>query len=323
LSERILIVGAGAVGQVYGAHLQAGGAEVTLYLKPRHLEAAQAGFLLRPLGREKVTRLDSCPLVTSAEEVATQRFDQVWLCTSSTALEGSWLGPVLKAAGDATIVGLQPGLGSQLLLESHVAPEQVVMGMISLVAYQSPLPGGEDPSLPPAIAYWFPPLSPSPFSGPRAEQPAASLARGGCPSKTVPDAAVAAATGSAFLMPHLVGLELEGWNLKAFRRGTRIAQAANASREALEIVTREAGVKRSPLRLAMRAWLTRSLVCAAPHIAPFPLEPYLSWHFTKVGDQTRAMIRRYVERGQAMNLPTKTLELLLADLLAATPASSS
>lgn len=327
MSERILIVGAGAVGQVYGAHLQAGGAEVTLYLKPRHVESAQAGFDLRPLGREKVTRLEPCPTVTSAEEVAEQRFDQVWLCTSSTALEGPWLGPLLKAVGGATVVGLQPGLGSQLLLESHVAPEQVVMGMISLVAYQSPLPGGpfsgaEDPSLPPAIAYWFPPLSPSPFSGPRAEQPAAALGRGGCPSKTVPDAAVAAATGSAFLMPHLVALELEGWSLKALRRGKRINQAANASREALEIVTREAGVKRSPLRLAMRAWLTRSLVCAAPHVAPFPLEPYLAYHFTKVGDQTRAMIQRYVTRGQAQGLPTKALEALLRDLLASSPAAT-
>lgn len=319
MSERILIVGAGAVGQAYGAHLQAGGAEVTLYLKPIHVETAKAGFDLRPLGREKLTRLEACPVVTSAEEVAELSFDQVWLCTSSTALNGPWLGPLLKASGDATVVGLQPGLGSQLLLESHVGPERVVMGMISLVAYQSPLPVGEDPSLPEAVAYWFPPLSPSPFSGPRSDQPKNALKRGGCPAKTVPDAAVAAATGSAFLMPHLVALEFEGWNLKDFRRGKRIAQAADASREALEIVTKEAGVKRSPLRLAMRAWLTRSLVCAAPHVAPFPLEPYLAYHFTKVGDQTRAMIGRYVERGQAQGLPTKALEALLADLLAASP----
>ncbi|MBL4844761.1 MAG: hypothetical protein JKY65_04475 [Planctomycetes bacterium] len=317
MSERILIVGAGAVGQVYGSHLQAGGAEVTLYLKPRHVEAAKAGFLLRPLGREKIKRLEPGPVVTSAEEVAAAKpFDQVWLCTSSTALEGAWLGPVLKAIGGATLIGLQPGLGSQLLLESHVKAEQVVMGMISLVAYQSPLPGGEDPSLAPAVAYWFPPLSPSPFSGPRGEQPVASLKRGGCPAKTVPDAAIAAATGSAFLMPHLVALELEGWKLAKLRRGKRIAQAADASREALEIVTTEAGVRRSPLRLAMRSWLTRSLVCAAPHVAPFPLEPYLEYHFTKVGDQTRAMIRRYVERGRAQGLPTKTLERILRDLLA-------
>lgn len=315
MGQRILIVGAGAVGQVYGAHLQAGGAELVLYLKPRHVAAAAEGFLLRPLAREKVARLEPSPVVTSAAEAAAAGpFAQVWLCTSSTALAGDWLPELLAACGPAVVVCLQPGLDSQRRLEEHVPSERLVMGMISLVAYQSPLPAGEDPSLPEAVAYWFPPLSPSPFSGERREEVVAALRAGGCPAKTVPDAALPAALGSAFLMPHLVALELSDWRLSELRSSGRLAEASAASREALEIVRTEAGTRPSPLRLAMRPWLTGALVCAAPHLAPFPLEPYLAYHFSKVGDQTRAMMARYVELGRARGLSTAALEGLLAAL---------
>lgn len=303
------------MGQVYGSHLQAGGAEVVLYLKPRHVEEAGRGYALRPLGREKVTRFEPCPVVTTPEEArAAGPFSQVWLCTSSTAIQGAWLPALLAACPQATLVGLQPGLGSQTLLESYVERERLVMGMISLVAYQSPLPAGEDPELEPAVAYLFPPLSPSPFSGERRDEVVTALKQGGCPAKAVPDAALAAATGSAFLMPHLVALELEGWSLKRLRRGKQIALAARASREALEVVRAEARARRSPLRLAMRPWLTRALVCAVPHVAPFPLEPYLEYHFTKVGDQTRAMITRYVELGAGQGIATPALSQLLGEL---------
>src|SRR5262249_9887240 len=46
---KALVVGAGAVGQVYGRALRRGGAEVAYLVKPKHAEAARRGFTIHPL----------------------------------------------------------------------------------------------------------------------------------------------------------------------------------------------------------------------------------------------------------------------------------
>ena len=56
--QRVLIVGAGAVGQVYGWYLSRGGAEVSFYVKEKYLEDARAGFALYPLNTRR-TRFDA------------------------------------------------------------------------------------------------------------------------------------------------------------------------------------------------------------------------------------------------------------------------
>src|SRR5690554_7703480 len=51
-APRILMVGAGAVGQTYGYHLSRGGADVTFFVKEKYRAEAEAGFLMhqhRPL----------------------------------------------------------------------------------------------------------------------------------------------------------------------------------------------------------------------------------------------------------------------------------
>ena len=45
---RLLIVGAGAVGQVYGYHLQRGGASVAFLVRPAYAEACRGGLTLYP-----------------------------------------------------------------------------------------------------------------------------------------------------------------------------------------------------------------------------------------------------------------------------------
>ena len=56
------------------------------------------------------------------------------------------------------------------------------------------------------------------------------------------------------------------------------------------------------------------ILSAAPMAVPLPLEPYFEYHFTKVGDQTRFMIRRYIEEGRARDLPVDKLEELRTHL---------
>jgi 2-dehydropantoate 2-reductase len=53
--------------------------------------------------------------------------------------------------------------------------------------------------------------------------------------------------------------------------------------------------------------------------APFPLEVYLKTHFTKVGDQTLAHLRRYLDLGAERGLPTAHLRQLQDALVARRP----
>src|SRR5262245_49596595 len=112
---RALIVGAGAVGQVYGHHLARGGAEVAFLVKPKYAGEARAGFTLYPLnarGRKRTepVRWRDYRVLTDHDEVAREPCDQVYLTVSSTAVRGDWLPDLARKIGDATVIALQPGL---------------------------------------------------------------------------------------------------------------------------------------------------------------------------------------------------------------------
>lgn len=318
---KALVVGAGAVGAVYGRHLALGGAELTFFVRERRRAEVRAGLTFYPLnyGRSPFP-FTQYGVAATVEEVAAEAWDQVWLAVSATGLRGEWLAPFVAALPPAaTVVALQPGLATLDVLAAAGCPaERVVQGLIALISYQAPLRGEELPR--PGIAYWLPPLSPSPFSSPvgdaaRVAAVTAALKAGGCPAKAVDDAGVQAAFGSAVLMPHLAALELEGWSLRALRRSSRLRLAGAAAREALTVVQAELG--RDPgvaLRAASQSWILRPILCAAPKLMPLPLERYLQYHFTKVGDQTRFMLGEYVARGQAHGVPTEALAALTAAL---------
>ena len=48
-------------------------------------------------------------------------------------------------------------------------------------------------------------------------------------------------------------------------------------------------------------WL---LVLAAPHIFPFDLEAYLKHHFTKVGNQTKALVDSFIDAAGKAGTPS-------------------
>src|SRR5690554_5786596 len=156
-APRILMVGAGAVGQTYGYHLSRGGADVTFFVKEKYRAEAEAGFLMhqhRPLRGPRSFYYDNYRILSDVEEVAQNRWDQVWLCISSTALKGDWLAELCARIGDATLVSLQPGLEDLEYVAQVYDPAKIVAGLITFIAYQSPLPGDK---LGPGVAYLLPP----------------------------------------------------------------------------------------------------------------------------------------------------------------------
>ncbi|HLM43186.1 MAG TPA: 2-dehydropantoate 2-reductase N-terminal domain-containing protein, partial [Myxococcaceae bacterium] len=167
---RVLLVGAGAVGQVFGRYLQEAGCDVSFLVKERYAEEARRGFTLHELG---LFQRASAPgvfsgfdVLVSHQEVAARGWDQVWLCVSSTALRaGNWVDALARATGEATWVMLQPSLDDRDWLLQWIPPERLVSGMIPFISFHAPLKPGERYAKP-GTAFWLPPMTRGPFSGP-------------------------------------------------------------------------------------------------------------------------------------------------------------
>lgn len=316
---RVLIVGAGAVGMVFGRHLALGGAEVTFFVKPRHADAVRAGQPMYLLNRgTELGWSRDYQLLTAIEEVAAARWDAVLLAVSSTALRaGPWLDEMIAATGDATIVFLQPNLDDRAYLLARADAARVVDGTIGFLSYHAPMPGEERRFAQPGLAYWFPPLAPSPFSGAdaRVRPLVDALRKGKLPAKRVRDLPASAPFPSALLYAIVTSLEGAGWSFATLRQGDRIAVAGRAARQLFAIVERELG-HRAPLgvRLASRAPILRAVLRLQRLVVPLDLEQFFRVHFTKVGDQTRAGMTRYLELGRKASLPVDAVEQLVGYL---------
>lgn len=319
----ILIVGAGAVGQTYGFHLARGGARVSYLVKDKYRAQLERGFLLyrhRLLGSPRIIHWSDFGAFSldALAEVGEKHWDQVWLCIPSTGLAGEWLEALCAQIGEATLVSLLPGLEDFERIDRVYDPEKIVSGLITLIAYQAPLPGEE---LRPGVAFFVPPMTPTPFSQPastldislqrRAQQVVRALKAGGCPARADAKTPQLGAFAAAVLVPSMAGLEAAGWTLKSFRKSPLLALSSRAAREAQQIAAAELGAK-IPfiLRFIRRSTLLGTGLGLAPRVLPFDLEAYLKFHFSKVGQQTRQMIAAYIRLGEERELPTRALSTL-------------
>ena len=222
------------------------------------------------------------------------------------------LGVAVRRRGrDHGAVGIED---RDAIVAAGASVDRLVSGMITLISYAAPLPG-ETRFPKPGMAYWFPPMSPAPFSGPgeRTAGVIALMRKGGLPAKRHDDVPRAVAFPSAVLMTYLVALENAGWSFRTLPHG-HIQLGARGAREAIAIVGHRAG--RAPLgvRLAARPGILRMALWFGARAMPLPLEIYLKEHFTKVGDQTREFMVRYIARGKEVGLPVTALEQLMATL---------
>jgi 2-dehydropantoate 2-reductase len=313
---KILIVGAGAVGQVYGWHLRAAGHDVTFFVKEKYRAEVAGGLVLHRLGYGRAKRQDwpQVSAVSAVAEVAAQRWDQVWLTLASDALRGELAAQVLGAVGDATVVCLQPDLEDGAYVQEKLAsPAQLVQGLITFISYQSPLPGKPGPE---GIAYFLPPLAPGLFAGDgtRVQSVVQALRAGGLGAKPVADFAKAAAGAPALLQPLIAALETNAWKLGTLPGSDALALGLSASREALAVAAREAGASTLALRQLLRPLLWRFLLPLSRKLLPLDLETYLHYHFSKVGVQTRLMLDTYIRVGRRHGLPVTSLQQLRAAL---------
>jgi hypothetical protein len=314
-SPQICIVGAGAVGLVYAQFLRRAGAAVALLVKPEHAETCGKGFTLHRLrrgGRRDSEHIDDLSIHTAVEGLAERRFDQIWLTVASDAMRKPWLGDVLGPSKDATVVILQPDLEDRALALEAIAEERLVQGLIGFLSFQSPLP--QAPLLPEGIAYALLPGMASSFDGARAPEIVSFLKRGAFPARQTHDLVGRSAERSATTVPLIAGLEAAGWSIPDFVRGPWLPRSIDASKEALAAVAKHLGRRPAAVRHILSPLPVRAALALAPALTPFDLEAYLSFHFTKVGPQTRLMLETYERLAKTLALSSAALHALRSAL---------
>jgi len=157
---RALVVGAGPLGQVFAAHLQAGGCDVALLVKKGRRSTGKptgAVYRLARGRRPRPLQLQPIAIYDDPGAASDAAWDMVWLCVQSTVLGGAWAGQLAAATGDATIVATGQGIDDISTLREIWPQTQIVQVIPSLMAYPSPLSDETSPSA--SIAYWIPPGS--------------------------------------------------------------------------------------------------------------------------------------------------------------------
>ncbi|MGW2219843.1 ketopantoate reductase family protein [Nonomuraea sp. NPDC001684] len=293
---KVLIVGAGALGQVFGAWLAAGGARISYLVRP-----GREGWEGASLYRLRRGRAPVAERVTPYEvrsEPPRERWDMVWLCVDSPALRGDWTGALRAVTGEATVVTIGQDPGDLRTLAGVWPREQIVQVTPTLLAYQAPLER-EVPA--PGVAYWVPPGTATGVTGARAPQVVAALRAGGVRARRVTRAGAGELT-AARMIPYIAALESSGWRLPA--SGPRLRGAAAAVREAVAVVSAQHGL-RAPVPVP--SWAVGLALRVLPRLLPFDLRRYLETHFTKVSAQTRLMLDGWIAEGSARALPVGRL----------------
>lgn len=314
----VLVVGAGAVGQVYGRHLSLGGARVSFLVRPKHEGEHDAGFTMYPLHRKG----EYAPVVfapaaifSSFIEIVGQKWDQVWICVPSTSLVRPWVDELVAATGEATLVFFGAGMG---VIEGLELPEErCVFGLIAIMSYFAPLEG--ETLAQPGVAYWLPPLGATSFAGPpaRRDPVVSALRRGKCPAVAREHVRETSAFGSAFLIAHVIALEGAGWSYERFVRERWLADSLAATREAAAAAASH--LRASP-PFAMRllgTWTLRVVLAVVRAVAPFDLAKFFQVHFTKVHDQSQMQMAEYLRLGTQGGTPVTALRRLTDDVFGA------
>lgn len=188
---RVAIVGAGAVGGVFGGRLQQAGHDVSFVARGATLEALRA----RGLRVDSVDGDFVLPLVTATDDPATiGPVDVVLVCVKSTQIEAiaPTLHPLIGA--DTAVIPLQNGVESSALLARELGNAIVLEGLAKVLAEQVAPGHIRHVAVTPVIEF-----------GPRAATPVDA------PSRTQVDRFAAAVNGAGMQALTPPNMELAQW----------------------------------------------------------------------------------------------------------------
>ena len=319
---RVLVIGAGAVGQVYGHFMQRGGADVSFFVKEKYKTQCEQGFTLyrsrrRGLGNAEFFQAEA--IYTQYEEIAKQQFDHVWLAMSSNDLRGEWLSELKEAIGDTTLVMLQPDLEDRDYVLQYFPESQLVYGIINFISYQTPLP--DLPSHHPdadkkGVAYLMLPMMSAEFSGNPDRLPAVmeALSLGRFPVNAQQTVPRIYADRSAWMIPLVAMLELENWSFKRLMKSGSLELAVDGAKQALNVV---AAKFHRPLNWTERGFsllLVKVLLPLVRFLSPMDAESFVKFQFKKTAPQTRFILDHFIHQGEALGVNVLALKTLRAKL---------
>lgn len=300
-----LIIGAGAVGQVFAQHLSLGGTNATFLTKNN---AFPQELILYPHnGRSRPIVFRSFNIMTEFAQAAEESWDQVYLCIPSDALRNSLFTQIAKFRRSPTIIKIQPGLNDHGRYAKHFEKSRIVSGMVGFVSYAAPLAGEKIRQS--ATAYWFPPMLPSRFSGSeeRVNEVIRSLKSGGFPARTHPDVEQLLGFVLATQSPLTAGFECSGWSLQAFRKQDWLKVACKAIRQANAVAANHIGYPMPGILKLMHCSVIRLVIGLLPLLYPFDLEAYLKVHYRKLSLQSRQHLDDYLEHGRQVGIGVDAL----------------
>lgn len=316
MSKKILIVGAGAVGLVYGSQFAEAGFDVNFLIKEKYADEMAKGAILYNINRDKACQqplhFRNYKTVIGWDQAANTPWDMIFLCISSVALHQGFDFDGLKSAiGNGTLVMLQPGPEDVALVKRHIPESQVVQGMITLASYHTPMPG--ETTAIPGTAYWMPPFVPTPFAGPvnRRSEVIQTFIKAKMPSKSTKDLRETSLFSTAFFMVFLTALEAAGWKFEALRKNaTLVEHMLKANNEAFTAISAKHDVTAPFWAKWISPWMVKSLLKIAPHASPFDLEMFFQVHFTKVKAQTKLFVNSYIDNAKTTGQSAQQLVLL-------------
>jgi Ketopantoate reductase PanE/ApbA len=308
LRLKILIVGAGALGQVFGFHLYVAGASVSYLVKPARVPAVRTGFrLYRHVRRGQTDTLDFVvhDVLSDPVQAGESTWNAVWLCVPSTALHEPSVAQLRGRVGAATIVTIGQGVRDRATLEKIWPKEQIVEITPNVFAYHAPL--GNETLPAPGVAFWIPPGE---FAiagaADRVNPLMAAMVQGGLKTKYIGIQGKGDMM-AALTMPYMAALEAADWSMPRLRN--QLGLAAGAAREAAHAVAAARRIP-PPGRIATSSWTARLALAMFPRMAPFDLERYMQVHFKKVSVQTHQMLEAWIAEARAHSLPSSKLERL-------------
>ncbi len=322
---KILMVGAGAVGQVFGLHLQKAGVELAFYARPgsadRLKKALEKGGL--PLYQISCLRrrhplthsLEGFQVVTDLAGARLFKPDQIWFTTPSPVYHSGWFRDFLQNVPSKRVVCFAPeGRRPEFVPEGEDG-DRFVFGGITLIAWQGDLDAGG--GRPEGVNYWLPPTAIPLMGAAEACREVVELLKKGELRAAVKedDFQEMQASGTALLSAFVAGLELAGWSFMAYRKSPWLKRAAHGAREA---IVSQLGKPTSLTRWLLRIGLSSAVLYLAtlvlPAMTPFDLEKYLKFHYLKTREQTLSLLDLFARDGIQGGLPVENLEILLEGL---------
>jgi len=162
---KVLIVGCGAVGQVYGLALQKAGVRLGFLDKPVTAEKLvqareKGGLLIYQVTRQRKSdpipyRIKDYQVIINAEESRQFEPDQIWFTTPSQVYYSDWFHEFLQQVPSKRVVCFTPE-GSRPEFLTDQFGDRVVYGGTTFMAWQGDLDGGG--GKPDGINFWRSPL---------------------------------------------------------------------------------------------------------------------------------------------------------------------